>query len=549
VADNGSFLLPDEVVTVAEELKELGMSTGAVIASFVLHRQFGLDQGFDTYDDSLLHGWKRDAAGYDEMRASGVSDRALAWIGQNAGKRWFLWLHYYDPHAEYEPPPAYQQTGSHPYDGEIAYVDHELGRVLADLEKNGLRERTLVILTSDHGESLGEHGEQTHGLFLYEAAMRVPLIVSLPGATPAGKVVTQRVSLMDVAPTVFSVLGRTPPKQIQGRSFMHLLFSDTPDREEAPVILETRLPWYSYGWSPSSAIVADNFKFIKAPKPELYNLRVDPEELENLYHRDRARAETMASRLETLRAGFGEASLERKSRVQMDEVTRDRLANLGYISSGPPSGKPEKPADVKDRIEELNRIKWAAALHASGNEDEALSILEELVAKSTDNRTALKRLGVWYMQKSEYTKAEKHLKHLIQLDPELVEAYYNLCQIYADSSRFDEASLLAQTVLSKFPRSARAHGLMGNIRLQEKDYGSALEHLNKAIEYYARYHEALANRGLAYYSMGEHEKALADMRRASRIDPGNRRYIRYVEQLEKTAKRSQVGVPGAEGKN
>jgi arylsulfatase A-like enzyme/Flp pilus assembly protein TadD len=541
IAHNGLFVLPEEAETMAETLKGAGFSTGAVIASFALHRQFGLDQGFDSYDDTLSAERKQDAGGFEEMRATAVSNRALEWLGQNAAERWFLWIHYYDPHSAYEPPPEHQWTGGHPYDGEVAYVDFELGRVMDDLEKRGLRERTLVVIAADHGESMGDHGELTHGLFLYGESMRAPLIVSLPDAIPAGRVASQTVSLMDVAPTMFSALGLTPPKQVQGRSLLPLLFSDPADWVEVPVTMETMAPWHEHGWSPSSAVVAESFKFIAAPKPELYDLEADPRELENLYDKNHSRAELMEKRLKALRSRYSESSLEGKSSVKMDDRTRDRLASLGYIFSGPASGSPAgNEPDVKDKIGLMKTIEQASDLFDSGNEDEAISLLEDVLEQSPDSRKLLNRLGTWCAQKNDLQNAEKYFKRLLQLDPEYIAVYENLGLLYANSARLEEATLMAQTALSKLPRSAKALGLMGIIRLLEKDYRGALEVLDKAIAYYPSSDKALANRSVAHYYLGEYEKALEDLKKARQIMPENERYAQLVDQLEKQIKATKA---------
>ena len=424
VDDNGLFRLADEAVTVAETLKGAGFSTGAVISSFVLNSQYGLDQGFDMYDDSLSVGRKQDLGGFEEMTATGVSDRALEWIEQHAQERWFLWLHYYDPHGDFEPPPAYMRAGTKPYDGEIAYVDAELGRLMAELEKRGLTERTLTIITSDHGESLGEHEELAHGLFLYEATMRVPLIVSLPGAIPAGRVAKQTVSLVDVAPTLLSVLDLTTPERAQGRSLMPLLFSDPAEWTETPVIMETMTPWHQYGFSPTSAMVQGNFKFIESPRPELYDLTADPHELTNIIDQNRSRARSMAKQRRELHALYSESSIEGGSRVEMDDRARDRLKSLGYVFAGPSSdeGFGDAP-DVKDKIQIMKAIKMASELRAAGREKEAFSTLENVLESSPDTRLVLNRLGTWYALKKDFGNGERYFKRLLRLDPDYIEAY------------------------------------------------------------------------------------------------------------------------------
>ena len=261
--------------------------------------------------------------------------------------------------------------------------------------------------------------------------MRVPLIISLPGTLPAGRVVNRTVSLMDIAPTVLSSLGLALPEQVQGRSLKDLLFSDTIVLEEVPVIMETKLPWHSYGWSPSSAIVAESFKFIEAPKPELYDLGADPLELTNLYDTSRGRAATLTTQLNELRLGYGMRSLEGGSSVKMDDETRDRLASLGYTSSGPVSGDPIGDApDAKDMIGMMNMAKRASALRDKGKEDEAISLLEDVLEKSPDSPTVMNDLGTWYAEKKDFPKAEKLFKRLIQLNPDFIEAYRNLGPVY-----------------------------------------------------------------------------------------------------------------------
>jgi arylsulfatase A-like enzyme len=272
VNDNGLFRLPEQAVTLAEILKDRGFTTAAIISSFVLHRQFGMDQGFDHYDDRLSNKRGETTLGFKEMPAVDVSDRAVAWIDRHSDERWMLWLHYFDPHAAYVPPPRFLEGVPHPYDGEVAYADFELGRVIDLLEQKGLKKRTLIVFTSDHGEGLDEHGEPTHAVFLYNSTVRVPLIISLPGVIPGGKSADALVSLMDLMPTILDALGLKIPEHVQGRSLVPQLFKDTGDGREIPVLMETMAPWHQYGWSPSKAVLEAGYKFIQAPKPELYDL-------------------------------------------------------------------------------------------------------------------------------------------------------------------------------------------------------------------------------------------------------------------------------------
>jgi tetratricopeptide (TPR) repeat protein len=345
---------------------------------------------------------------------------------------------------------------------------------------------------------------------------------------------------MDIAPTVLSALSIAPPNEIQGRSFVPLFFSDPTDWEASPVVMETMMPWRQYGWSPSSAIVEGDFKYIQAPKPELYDIESDPGELNNLHDQNLDRAEAMAKRLEELRVRYGESSLEGKGNVNMDESTRDRLASLGYLFSGSTSDEPDPDAaDVKDMVELMTITKRASDLRASGSEDEAISLLEKVLEASPDSRMIPNLLGTWYAEANELQNAERTFKHLIQRHPDYIEAYHNLGLLYAEALRLEEATDLAQAVLSRLPRSAKGLSLMGIIRLKEQDYQGGLDYLNKAIKYYPTYDKALANRAAAYYLLGEFEKALEDVTSARRIMPDNRRYAQFAIQIEKQLKAKQ----------
>lgn len=533
IEDNGLFRLPDKAETLAEVLSANGWETGAVISSYVLHRQFGLDQGFDYYDDGLSAQRRVDSAGFEEMEASGVSDRALAWLDKNQDKKWFLWLHYFDPHADYNPPQRFLSQGMATYDGEIAYVDFELGRVMSALKEHGLDDDTLVIVTADHGESLGEHGELTHGMFLYDSVMRIPMIFSLPDAIPGGRTAGQMVSVMDLAPTALSILGIDGPAQVQGRSLKDLLFSDPEGWQDEVMVMETAAPWYQYGWSPSKALRESDYKYIRAPHPELYDLENDPREKTNVLDRNRGRAEAMSRELKSMRAELEANSLAGDSRLAMDEASRDKLASLGYLFTGSSKGSEQAvmAPDVKDMVEVMGWIYDASALKKKGQIDEAIALLEKVLERSPDNKRALNRIGTWYGQKHDYQNAEKYLQELIRIDPDFTDAYLNLGQIYADSNRLDQATAMAQTVLTKSPRSAKAQNLLGFVLFQAKDYRGAIAHFDKAIELFPTYHEAYANRAVSYYHLGEYQKALENFRAAHTIVPENTRYKKFVEQL------------------
>ncbi|MGB7296944.1 MAG: sulfatase, partial [Candidatus Aminicenantales bacterium] len=287
VRDNGGFYLDPKHVTLAEMLKDKGYTTGAFVGAFVLDSRWGVDQGFDHYFDNFdLTKYKKISLDTVQRRGDEVLEEARSWIGGNDQGKFFAWIHLYDPHTPYDPPEPYKtQYKGGPYslyDGEIAYVDELIGGFLEFLEARNLSGRTLIIFTADHGEMLGEHKESAHGFFIYDAAVRVPLIFHLPGgAAGRGREVSRQVSSVDIMPTVIDLVGAAAPPAVQGESLVPLL-RERGVKAEPAAYSETFFPRYHYGWSELRSLRQDRFKFIDAPRPELYDVLADPGELRNL---------------------------------------------------------------------------------------------------------------------------------------------------------------------------------------------------------------------------------------------------------------------------
>src|SRR6185295_9907135 len=284
--DNGGFALPAQARSLAEDFRKAGYRTAAFVSGFPLDRRFGFDRGFETYDDHLPKGNDRRRTPYVERFADATTDAVLRWLAtaspQNAAQPapWFLWVHYYDPHAPYEPPVTdladrYRRS---PYDGEIAFVDRQLGRLLQTLDARGETSRTIVLVTADHGESLGEHGEGTHGIFLYDATLRVPWIMAGPQIV-AGRVSRTIARSIDVLPTLLDYAGLPQRSDVDGRSLRHA--ADGEEMSDAPAYAESLYSELELGWAPLHAWRTAGFKFIKAPHPELYDLQSDPSEKAN----------------------------------------------------------------------------------------------------------------------------------------------------------------------------------------------------------------------------------------------------------------------------
>ncbi|HEX4439679.1 MAG TPA: sulfatase, partial [Thermoanaerobaculia bacterium] len=344
VRDNGAFTVPPELPLVPELLHRQGWSTGAFVAAFVLDSRWGLARGFDHYFDQFDTRKERLVSiGDIERPASEVIDAALAWLSTaDPRKPFFAWIHLYDPHAPYAPPPPFDhEYAEHPYLGEIAYVDSQLARVFAFLEERRLTDRTAVVLAGDHGEGLGGHGETAHGFFVYQETLHVPLIIAAPhsegGRAASGARIKDVVSLADVAPTVLDLAGLPAPPTVDGRSLRPLLAGEGT-LEPRPAYSETYYPRFHFGWSELSSLQDGRFKLIESTDPELYDLESDPMETKNLAASDHERYLAMRRQLGTLRERWEKSALNARPAVQDPEAVR-KLASLGYLTGGSDSAR------------------------------------------------------------------------------------------------------------------------------------------------------------------------------------------------------------------
>jgi arylsulfatase A-like enzyme/Flp pilus assembly protein TadD len=383
VRNNGSYRLRDEIPTLAERMHEAGFATAAFVSAFVLDRRFGLARGFDHYDDRL--GVQDEEIGVAARPAGQTVDSALAWL-ESAPKRFFLFLHLYDPHAPYEPPEPHRSRHlGRPYDGEVAYADAELGRLLAAVSARFPDGRSLVAITADHGESLGEHGEPTHAFTLYDATQRVPLLLAGPGV-PSGLVVSQLARLADVTPTLLELAGLRALETATGVSLLPALEGEPdpgpgepdpgpgvpdpgqgrsdpgpgrPSAEPAVAWVETLATQLELGWSPLLGVRTADHKYLRAPRPELYELASDPGETQNLA----LQQPELAARLDALVSA--RSAQQRVARnLGLDAETAERLGALGYLADERPLantrplgevGGPD-PKDEMGKLETLREL-------------------------------------------------------------------------------------------------------------------------------------------------------------------------------------------------
>ncbi|MBP7147481.1 MAG: sulfatase-like hydrolase/transferase [Acidobacteria bacterium] len=420
--DNGLYRVPDDVTTLAETLAAAGYDTAAVVGAGVLDRQYGLAQGFARYDDDVQGG----GLTIPERRAGTVTDAALATAAQLRAP-FFLFVHYFDPHAAYQPPPPFSETfRDRPYDGEIAYVDQELGRLRAGLDRRGLLEGTIVALVADHGESLGEHGEPAHGVFLYQPTVRIPWILVAPGL-PAGARRGSLARLVDVAPTLLELAGVAAPAGIDGRSLAAIAQGTAPDATGPALPLETELGYNSYGFAPLRGLFDGRAKWIGAPRDELYDVAADPGEQRNL-------ARERAAEVDRLRAAWRAAVTE--DRVagppgggSPQEAARRaaELSSLGYVSaSARGSATGRALPDAKDAIGTLQDITDARAALAAGRQADAERLLARVIERTPQNLSALILLGSARIESGRPVEAIAPLERAAQLAPDNTDVQFNL---------------------------------------------------------------------------------------------------------------------------
>jgi len=394
VRNNGTDQLGHALPTLAEQLRDRGYATGAVVAAYVLDSRFGLDRGFAHYDDDLSAAENAPKFGFAERSAGAVTDAALAWLAGLGPGPFFLWVHYYDPHSPYEPPGWQAEVAiAAPYDLEIAYADGELERLLAQVDAIGERtgRGTLGVFTADHGEALWEHGEPTHGYFVYEETLHVPLIVTLPSAAGAGTVIETPVSLVDIFPSILTWLGLSLPEPIDGTPLPTGEAEDQQRQGEArAVYFESQVPQRYYGWSPLRGVVVGFEKYIEAPRPELYDLRSDPDEDRNLIAEDGPRGERYRQVLQDLTALVPGMFPPAADPIELDPEEAGRLRALGYLeASAPASGIGGSLADPKDRVGLHRKVLDAQARIEAGDPASALETLGDALEEDPNNRRSL----------------------------------------------------------------------------------------------------------------------------------------------------------------
>ena len=575
VRDMGGFVLQESPPTLATLLTRAGFRTAAFVGSVTLDHRYGLNRGFDIYDDEMPPAESEAGPRKPERRAEVVVNRTLAWLAVRPAGRFFLWVHFFDPHSPYDAPqPFHGQYAGHPYDGEIAYADAQLGRLLEAVRDQGVSDRTLFVVMGDHGESLGEHGESTHGIFLYDAAMRIPLVIAGPGIPP-GRVVQAQVRSIDVMPTILTAVKIKAGEYLQGVSLWPLIEGTgglPPESRFA--LMETIYPRTHLGWSELRAVRTNEWKYIQAPQEELYSLLTDPAESRNTIKSDVA----VTRRFKTvLRGALGEASRD----VMLHPATistevRQELASLGYVSAG--VGQPIKldqsRPDPKTRVNLLPSFEAAITFTSQQQYRRALPLLQTIVKADPTNplfylrlafcyqslndtraematyeRAAqhhaetdemLNRLGNLLLEGGKYRRAITAFERALQLNPENSESVKNLAICLFELGQLQESEKAFRSLLGHSAMQASAHYGIGLIRLKQNQRSEAASELQQAVQLDPKLWDAWFNLGICYQEIGKNQEAVHCLEEFNRGAPPEQ-FPESIKQARELIMRLQKG--------
>ncbi len=446
--------LSTEITTLTDLFRSRGYRTGAFVSAAVLDSSYGLARGFDVYDDDLGPGANPNVIAQSRIGAK-VAESAIAWLESAPERPFFCWAHFFDPHAGYEPPSPYKERLENAYDGEIAYMDAQIGRLLSWLEARDLLASTLVVAAADHGEGLGEHGEKTHGVLLYDSTMRVPLIIAQPARFPGGKVAKDAVSLIDVMPTVCEALGFEVPHGVHGRSLVRAMRGEP--LEPRPVYGESEYCKLNFGWSGMYSLSRDAWKYIHSPSPELYDRAGDPRELNDLARQEAARAKEMSGDLAKLRESM---SAQASTAAPVDPEVIAAAAGLGYVGD-PDSGVEDDPEaagiNPRDKLALIEKFHNAIGMGQHGRFADMIQPLQEVVAEYPKGLGFRTELATALMHAGKLAEAKEQAQAAIALDPKYHPAHVALGNILQKEERYEEALVEFQKVVELKPEVLLTH--------------------------------------------------------------------------------------------
>lgn len=564
VRDNGLFHLPDERQTLAELLKARGYATAAAIGGFPLTREFGTAQGFDFYDDDLkanqldLRGRparRQFASWYDERPAGHVNDAILPWLRQRQGEPFFIWLHYWDPHAPHTPPAPYNQLFAHdPYQGEIAYADDSLGTILRELAAIGEAERTLIVVTADHGEGHFEHNEATHAFLAYDATLHVPLILQVPSETArgnatagtiAGRRLAERVGTVDIVPTILDLLGFQAPTTLHGRSLAPLMFggSGAVGQNRRPYYSESLSPRLSHGFGELRVLFQGPYKYIHGPRPELFNLAEDPAELRDLSTDLPREREGLEARLRQFLDTH--ASPEAADAIhEASAETRRQLAALGYLSTAN-----EAPGAVtetirsdgiapQDRVGDINLVSRLRQELSRGAFPLARHTAAILVKKAPDNAYYRAKLAVAHLGMGQTEEAAKLVTESQVITGANVDDFLSVARALFDHGERDRGLQMVQRLVAA-EETAPGHWVLGQMHgeLGENDAFEAA--MTRALELQPDMAEAYLALAAHFTDQESFDRAEAELSKLFETSPAHPQALLVYGRLERARGKPQ----------
>ncbi|MFP4081382.1 MAG: sulfatase-like hydrolase/transferase [Candidatus Aminicenantes bacterium] len=511
---NGNTALSGQHLTLAELLAGQGYQCGAFIGAFVLDGRWGLKQGFHHYDDQFdLKKYKKLDLAMVQRPGNEVVDAALAWLEKNKKDPFFAWIHLYDPHAPYQPPEPYlsqYNTGLVGlYDGEIAFTDEQIGRCVSWLDQNELDKSTIVVIMGDHGEGLGDHGELAHGYYVYDYAVQVPFLVITPFERFQHIRISGQVRTVDVYPTLLEMVGISVPEENQGQSLISFMFH--PEKEKGfYAYSESLSPNIHYGWSPLHSLRSSRYKYIAAPRDELYDLQEDPEEENNIKGKLPKMAQKMKNTLEEVIQQTSREAPQPEA-ANLDTETLERLAALGYIGA-PVSRKSaskggEFLADPKDKLHIYESVQKAGELINHEEYGQGAKILESVLEEEPSIPQALLLLATCYVESGKMEEAKHQFDLILKDDPHSVQALIGMANLLMGEGQTDDVVALCQQTLAVDEMNTQAYTLLGEVHMAEDNHEQALPYLKKAVEIQPKLTRNRLNLAACLVGLGNYHEA------------------------------------------
>lgn len=508
VRTNGGFRIPTEIEFISEVLKKENFKTSGFIGSYVLHSKWGVNQGFDFFSDDFDLKKFYTTTSEIEKNAETVLKDARVWLKKQVetGGRFFTWIHLFDPHRPYKAPGLYgDKYPDNPYRGEVEYVDEQLGLFFDFLKEEGIYNDTLLIITADHGEGLWEHGERTHGLFIYQSTVHVPLIIRAPFSLPVQRV-SGLVELVDIAPTVLQALGIDIPASFQGESFLGLMLGqDTRSKQMA--YTESFYSRLHRGWSQLQGIYRDEWKYIWAPNDELYQIIQDPNEQENLSIKKSFEKKKMKERLEHFISRMSNNALAPKTLEKSNKDDMKMLESLGYLTTFTDSHEKQALPDPKDKIHLLQDYEQVSIFISEGKYDEAISLAKRVINQDPASIEGYMKLASAYQQKNKLEEAVVCYLEVLKRKPDYNTAQINLLQLLISMQCFDEAVAEAEKFLKLFPNDFSIINELGSAYFFKGDLERALELFQQSVKIEPANSEAFLRMGEIYLKRQDYEQA------------------------------------------